>query len=88
MARRDEAGPESPVPTAPGYVVCCYLCVLLVVQVVLEPAAPVGTTQPAGEVAEQQLFPHLYGGIDLGAVTAELGVTRSQDGTFLSIAGL
>lgn len=56
-------------------------------KVVFEPAAPVGTTE-ALAAKEQQLFPHLFGTIDFAAVTAELLVNRSEDGTFLSIQGL
>ena len=51
-----------------------------------EPAAPVGTT--AAHVvggAEQPLFPHLYGPMELAAVTAETKVERDVEGGFLRI---
>eukprot|EP00775_Hariotina_reticulata_P006071 gene6071-6310_t len=56
-------------------------------KVVFEAAAPVGDRKAYDEAA-QQLFPHLYGSIDFSAVTAELPVQRSEDGTFLAIPGL
>lgn len=34
---------------------------------------------------EGQLFPHIHGPLNSGAVIGELTVTRSDDGTFLSI---
>jgi hypothetical protein len=67
-------------------------------QVIFEPAAPVGdkpTTLGDSTSGGQQgdsspvLFPHLYGPIDLAAVTQELPIERHPtDGTFLSIPGL
>ena len=38
--------------------------------------------------AEEPLFPHLYGTIDLGSVVGELPMQRGEGGTFLSIQGL
>ncbi|MDQ3655985.1 MAG: DUF952 domain-containing protein [Chloroflexota bacterium] len=34
---------------------------------------------------EGQLFPHVYGPLNTSAVVGELAVTRSEDGSFLSI---
>lgn len=56
-------------------------------KVVFEDAAPVGNTE-AMQSKEVQQFPHLYGTIDFPAVTSELAVKRSEDGSFLSIEGL
>ena len=52
----------------------------------LEPAAPVGDTQPSTEVAGDggdALFPHLYGPILLESVVEVRSVKRAPDGTFL-----
>ena len=38
---------------------------------------------PSGE-----LFPHIKGGIPVKAVLEEVGITRSDDGSFLSIPGI
>eukprot|EP00198_Chlamydomonas_reinhardtii_P007250 XP_001696586.1 predicted protein [Chlamydomonas reinhardtii] len=64
--------------------------------VIFEPAAPVGSKSSDGLSAggeakakeELPLFPHLYGTIDFGAVTAELPIERDASGAFLSIPGL
>ena len=71
-------------------------------KVVFEPAMPVGDRPSAGigitaqqnkvdtglGEEEQQLFPHLYGTINVEAVTGYLPIVRSDDGAFLSIPGL
>lgn len=47
--------------------------------------------EEGGEKKEKRkptLFPHIYGPIDVAAVTAELVVTRADDGAFLSIEDL
>ena len=56
-------------------------------QVVFEPAAPVGTTPPKDTGAEQPpVFPHLYGTIDYDSVVKELPVKRdASSGRFLEI---
>ena len=56
-------------------------------QVVFEPAAPVGATPPKDTGAEQPpSFPHLYGTIDYESVEKELLVERdASSGRFLSI---
>lgn len=60
---------------------------LLKAKVVFEPAAPVGNT-PAKSDQAAQLFPHLYGGLDLGSVVRELTVARGEGGAFTAIEGL
>ncbi|KXZ52180.1 hypothetical protein GPECTOR_10g809 [Gonium pectorale] len=61
----------------------------LAAKVVFEPAAPVGTKSAEGLSAEEApLFPHLYGTIDYGAVTAELPIQRDAEGAFLAIPEL
>jgi uncharacterized protein (DUF952 family) len=55
-----------------------------------EEAAPVGT-KPAKKLKpgeQPEIFPHLYGGINLSAIEAELSVQRDATGKFISIAGL
>lgn len=37
---------------------------------------------------DELMYPHIYGPINATAVVAELAVTRSEDGTFLSIEEL
>eukprot|EP00878_Enallax_costatus_P005617 GHUV01005891.1.p1 GENE.GHUV01005891.1~~GHUV01005891.1.p1 ORF type:complete len:138 (+),score=46.29 GHUV01005891.1:231-644(+) len=56
-------------------------------KVVFEAAASVGSTQPL-QPTSQQLFPHLYGPLNLDAVTQELAVQRDADGSFVAIEGL
>jgi uncharacterized protein (DUF952 family)/quercetin dioxygenase-like cupin family protein len=61
---------------------------------IFEPAAPVGDSdahpQEGGdEKRQQELFPHVYGGIPPSAVLEEYFVVRSSsDGSFLSIPGV
>jgi len=59
-------------------------------EVKYEAAAPVGN-KPAKELGpgeEPEVFPHLYGGINLDAIQSELSVERDASGKFVSIAGL
>jgi uncharacterized protein (DUF952 family) len=51
-------------------------------EVKFEAAAPVGEQAAA---KGQQLFPHIYGAIDMAAVEAEWPVIRDAEGQFLSI---
>lgn len=47
--------------------------------------------KPAKELKpgeQPEIFPHLYGGINLDAIESELSVQRDSSGTFVSIAGL
>lgn len=59
-------------------------------QVKYEGAAPVGETAAkdfkSGE--SEELFPHLYGGINLDAIASILPVVRDEAGHFTSIKGL
>ena len=59
-------------------------------QVKYEPAAPVGNTAAKSSKPDEtiEIFPHLYGGINLDAILSELPVERDSSGTFLSIQGL
>lgn len=59
-------------------------------QVKYEPAAAVGN-KAAAEVKPGEdvpVFPHLYGGIDLAAVSEERTVQRAPSGAFISIEGV
>lgn len=82
---------------------CCHVCAgeYLVLQlqesalkheVRYEAAAPVGDKASKNfsndSSADVQTFPHLYGAINSDAVTAELSVARSADGTFEGIEGI
>ena len=58
------------------------------VDVVFEGTAPVGETQPDFEGADDELFPHIHGGIHPNAVLEAHQVTRADDGTFVSIGGI
>lgn len=58
------------------------------VDVVFEGTAPVGDKQPDFEGADDELFPHIHGGIHPDAVLEAHRVTRAEDGTFVSIAGV
>ena len=54
-------------------------------EVKLEPAAPVGDTKPHFD-GNEQLFPHLYGSINVDSVVKELKVLRNEeDGSFLEL---
>lgn len=53
-----------------------------------KPADKIAKTEGEGETPEEPLFPHIYGPIDSASVIAELAVTRSAEGAFLSIEGL
>jgi len=58
------------------------------VETVYEGTAPVGDIQPDFEGSEDELFPHIHGGIAPAAVLEVHPVNRSGDGTFLSIEGV
>jgi uncharacterized protein (DUF952 family) len=59
-------------------------------EVKYEPAAPVGDKDPTvfGDGKDPQVFPHLFGTIDVEAVVAEHHVTRDASGTFIAIDGI
>ena len=58
------------------------------VETIFEGTAPVGDIQPEFEGADDELFPHILGGISPAAVLEVHAVQRSADGTFLSIDGV
>ena len=58
------------------------------VETVFEGTAPVGDIQPDFEGSQDELFPHILGGIPADAVLEVHAVQRATDGTFLSIAGV
>ena len=58
------------------------------VKTVFEGTAPVGDKQPDFEGSEDELFPHIHGGIRPAAVLAVYAVTREVDGTFTGIEGI
>jgi uncharacterized protein (DUF952 family) len=58
------------------------------VKTIFEGTAPVGDIQPEFEGADDELFPHILGGIDPGAVLEVFPIERAADGRFLSIPGV
>ena len=58
------------------------------VKTIYEGTAPVGDIQPEFEGADDELFPHILGGIAPDAVLAEFPIERSEDGRFLRIPGV
>ena len=58
------------------------------VKTIYEGTAPVGDKQPNFDGADDELFPHILGGIAPDAVLEVLSVRRAEDGTFLSIDGV
>ena len=58
------------------------------VETVFEGTAPVGDIQPDFEGSDDELFPHIHGGISPTAVIEVHAVEREPDGTFVSIQGV
>ena len=58
------------------------------VKVVYEGTAPVGDKAPDFEGSDDELFPHILGGIPMKAVLESYPVVRSDGGEFLSIPGI
>lgn len=58
------------------------------VKTVFEGTAPVGDKQPDFDGADDELFPHIHGGISPEAVLEVHKVLRANDGIFLSIEGV
>jgi len=58
------------------------------VKTIFEGTAPVGDIQPDFEGADDELFPHIHGGIHAKAVLEVHRVNRTEDGTFISIEGV
>jgi len=57
-------------------------------QVVFEGTAPVGDKAADFSGTDDELFPHVMGGINPAAVLEVHSVTRSDDGEFLAVAGV
>lgn len=57
-------------------------------EVVFEGTAPVGDREADFAGTDEELFPHILGGIDPSAVLEVHKVTRNEDGTFLAVAGV
>ncbi len=58
------------------------------VKTVYEGTAPVGDIQPDFEGSDDELFPHILGGIAPAAVLEVFPIERSDDGGFLAIPGV
>lgn len=58
------------------------------VETVFEGTAPVGDKQPDFEGTDDELFPHVLGGIHPSAVLEVHEVERAADGTFLRVVGV
>ncbi|MHA7816142.1 MAG: DUF952 domain-containing protein [Pseudohaliea sp.] len=58
------------------------------VETIWEGTAPVGDIEPEFEGSDDELFPHILGGITPAAVLEVLPVERSEDGTFLGVPGV
>lgn len=54
-------------------------------RLVYEPAAPVGNIASMKHDANEPLFPHIYGPLNMDSVVEEFNIIRSLDGTFDSI---
>jgi len=57
-------------------------------EVVFEGTAPVGDKEADFSGTDDELFPHIKGGISRGAVLGIHSVSRNADGTFTSVAGV
>lgn len=57
-------------------------------KVVFEGTAPVGDKEADFAGTDDELFPHILGGINPSAVLKVHEVTRAEDGTFLVVAGV
>ncbi len=57
-------------------------------EVVFEGTAPVGDKAPDFEGTDDELFPHILGGIHPTTVLQVQEVVRSEDGAFLAVVGV
>ncbi|MEL7025012.1 MAG: DUF952 domain-containing protein [Pseudomonadota bacterium] len=57
-------------------------------KVVFERTAPVGDKSADFDGTNDELFPHIYGGIHPSTVLEVHDVVRSEDGTFVSVSGV
>jgi len=55
---------------------------------IFEGTAPVGDIQPDFEGSDDELFPHIMGGISPAAVLETHEVVRDADGAYVSIVGV
>lgn len=58
------------------------------VEVVFEGTAPVGDKEANFDGTDDELFPHILGGIHQSAVLEVYDVVRAEDGTFISVPGI
>ena len=58
------------------------------VTTIFEGTAPVGDIQPDFEGADDELFPHIMGGISPAAVLETHEVVRDANGAYVSIVGV
>ncbi|MEM1141749.1 MAG: DUF952 domain-containing protein [Pseudomonadota bacterium] len=58
------------------------------IETVFEGTAPVGDIEPEFEGSDDELFPHIQGGIPPIAVLRKFAVRRASDGTFVGIETL
>ena len=58
------------------------------VEVIFEETAPVGDKQPDFEGTNDELFPHMLGGIPPAAALEVHTVRRAKDGIFLAVDGV
>lgn len=58
------------------------------IEVVFEGTAPVGDKAPGFQGTDDELFPHILGGIHPSTVLEVHDVIRSEDGTFLAVTGV
>ncbi|MFK7829936.1 MAG: DUF952 domain-containing protein [Congregibacter sp.] len=79
-------------PDVPGDWYCLQMTVESLaatgVKTIFEGTAPVGDIQPEFEGADDELFPHILGGIAPTAVLEVFPIQRSDKGEFLSISGV
>ena len=58
------------------------------IDVVFEGTAPVGDKEPDFPGTDDELFPHILGGIHPSTVLDVHDVVRSEDGTFMAVVGV
>lgn len=79
-------------PDVPGDWYCLQMTVESLaatgVETVFEGTAPVGDKQPNFEGADDELFPHILGGIAPAAVLESHPVERTPDGKFIGVTGV
>ncbi|KGE04939.1 DUF952 domain-containing protein [Pseudohaliea rubra] len=58
------------------------------VKTIWEGTAPVGAIEPEFEGSDDELFPHILGGIKPAAVLEVIPVERAANGSFLAVSGV